>query len=136
MDIFNIAQSLLTEVANKTTVLDCMEPRERFDKRENKNIRYYNIAEVYYDDQEDPGGKGRRWIEIYGYGVSKAGNDIVRIYQIGGDTKTIQPGWKTFRTDRMGGLRKLSGKFTEPRPLFNPSGDKDMIKIYKLIDFT
>jgi len=136
MDILNIAQSLLTEVANKTTVLDCMEPRERFDKRENKNIRYYNIAEVYYDDQEDPGGKGRRWIEIYGYGVSKAGNDIIRIYQIGGDTKTIQPGWKTFRTDRMGGLRKLSGEFTEPRPLFNPSGDKDMIKIYKLIDFT
>lgn len=136
MNILNIAQSLLTEVANKTTVLDCMEPRERFDKRENKNIRYYNIAEVYYDDQEDPGGKGRRWIEIYGYGVSKAGNDIVRIYQIGGDTKTIQPGWKTFRTDRMGGLRKLSGEFIEPRPLFNPSDDKDMIKIYKIIDFT
>ena len=35
----------------------------------------------------------------------------------------------------MNGLRKLGGEFTEPRPLFNPSGDKDMIKIYKLIDF-
>ena len=35
----------------------------------------------------------------------------------------------------MNGLRKLAGEFTEPRPLFNPSGDKDMIKIYKLIDF-
>ena len=112
MNIFNIAQSLLTEVANKTTILNCMEDRERFDKKQNKKIRYYNIAEVYYDDGEDPGGKERRWIEIYGYGVSKAGNDIVRIYQLGGDTKTIQPGWKTFRTDRMNGLRKLGGEFT------------------------
>ena len=36
MNIFNIAQSLLTEVANKTTILNCMEVRERFDKNKIK----------------------------------------------------------------------------------------------------
>ena len=51
------------------------------------------------------------------------------------DTKTIQPGWKLFRVDRMNGLRKLGGNFYEPRKLFNPNGDKDMIEIYNIIKF-
>ena len=93
------------------------------------------IAELYYDDNEDPGGKGKRWVEIYCYGSSLAGNDVVRVYQVGGDTKTIQPGWKLFRVDRMDGLRKLSGTFSEARPLFNQNGDKDMTKIYNITNF-
>lgn len=121
MTLYNIAESLILEVASKSTIMDCMDGKR--------------IAEVYYDDEEDPGGKGKRWIEIYCYGVSKAGNDVVRVYQVGGDTKTIQPGWKMFRVDRMDALKKLSGDFKEPRPLFNPNGDKDMIKIYNILNF-
>ena len=121
MTLYNIAESLILEVAGKSTIMDCMNGKR--------------IAEVYYDDDEDPGGKGKRWIEIYCYGVSKAGNDVVRVYQVGGDTKTIQPGWKMFRVDRMDALKKLGGTFSEPRPLFNPTGDKDMIKIYNILNF-
>ena len=121
MTLYNLAQSLILEVASRDTIMGCMTGRR--------------IAEVYYDDGEDPGGKGRRWVEIYCYGKSKAGNDVVRVYQIGGDTKTIQPGWKLFRVDRMNGLRKLGGEFYEPRPLFNPDNDKDMIQIYNIINF-
>ena len=135
MELYNLAKSLILEVAGRGTIMDCMTRRERKDRKTGDTIKYYNIAEVFYDDGEDPGGKGRRWIEIYGYGVSKAGNDIIRVYQIGGDTKTIEPGWKTFRSDRMNGLRKLAGEFTTPRPLFRPDGDKDMIRIYKIIKF-
>lgn len=121
MTLYNIAKDLILEVANKSTISDIMD-RKR-------------IASCYYDDEEDPGGKGLRWIEIYCYGVSKKGNDVVRVYQIGGDTKTIQPGWKLMRTDRMDNLTMLGGDFKEPRPLFNPSGDKDMIRIYKILKF-
>jgi len=121
MTLYNIAKSLILEVAGRDTINGCMD-----DKR---------IAEVFYDDNEDPGGKGKRWVQIYCYGQSKAGNDVVRVYQIGGDTKTIQPGWKLFRVDRMNGLRKLGGKFYEPKPLFNPNGDKDMMQIYKILKF-
>jgi hypothetical protein len=115
MTLYNLAESLILEVASRDTIMGCMG-----DKR---------IAEVYYDDNEDPGGKGKRWVEIYCYGKSKAGNDIIRVYQVGGDTKTIQPGWKLFRVDRMNGLRN------EPKPLFNPNGDKDMIQIYNILKF-
>ena len=121
MTLYNIAESLILEVAGKSTIMDCMVDRR--------------IAEVYYDDDEDPGGKGKRWVEIYCYGTSKAGNDVVRVYQVGGDTKTMQPGWKLFSVDRMDALKKLGGTFSEPRPLFNPTGDKDMTKIYNITNF-
>jgi len=121
MTLYNLAESLILEVASRSTIMDCMDGKR--------------IAEVYYDDNEDPGGKGKRWVQIYCYGKSKAGNDVVRVYQVGGDTKTIQPGWKLFRVDRMNALRKLGGKFYEPKPLFNPNGDKDMIQIYNIINF-
>ena len=121
MTLYNIAKSLILEVASRGDIMDIMQKRR--------------IAEVYYDDDEDPGGKGKRWIQMYAYGTSKRGNDVVRVYQVGGDTKTIQPGWKLFRVDRMNNLRKLSGTFDEAKPLFNPTGDKDMINIYYITQF-
>ena len=121
MKLYNLAESLILEVASRSDIMNGMSKRR--------------IMELNYDDEEDPGGKGRRWIQMYCYGVSKAGNDVVRVYQVGGDTKTIQPGWKLFRVDRMQNLRTLGGTFNEAKPLFNPTGDKDMIKIYNITQF-
>ena len=121
MKLYYLAEGLILELTNKETVKKIMNGKR--------------LASVYYDDGEDPDGKNKRWIEIYCYGISKRKNDIIRVYQIGGDTKTIQPGWKTFRVDRMENLEMLGGTFEEPRPLFNPSGDKDMIQIYKILKF-
>ncbi len=121
MNLYNLAKSLILEVATKSDIMDIMQKRR--------------IAELYYDDNEDPGGKGKRWVQMYAYGNSLAGNDVVRVYQVGGDTKTIEPGWKLFRVDRMNGLRKLGGTFDEAKPLFNPTGDKDMTQIYYITQF-
>jgi len=121
MKLYNIVESLILEVASRGDIMGGMQQRR--------------IMELYYDDDEDPGGKGRRWIQMYCYGTSKAGNDVVRVYQVGGDTKTMQPGWKLFRVDRMNNLRKLGGTFNESKPLFNPTGDKDMINIYYITQF-
>ena len=121
MKLYNLAESLILEIASKSDIMDGMAQRR--------------FMELNYDDEEDPGGKGKRWIQMYCYGTSLAGNDVVRVYQAGGDTKTIQPGWKLFRVDRMKNLRKLGGSFNEAKPLFNPTGDKDMIKIYNITQF-
>ena len=121
MKLYNLVESLILEVASRGDIMNGMAKRR--------------IMELNYDDEEDPGGKGRRWVQMYCYGVSKAGNDVVRVYQVGGDTKTIQPGWKLFRVDRMQNLRTLGGTFNEAKPLFNPTGDKDMIKIYNITQF-
>ena len=121
MKLYNIVENLILETASRNNIMRCINDRR--------------IAEVYYDDEQDPGGKGRRWIEIVAYGSSLADNDVVRAYQVGGDTKTIQPGWKTFRTDRVNDFRILSGTFEEPRPLFNPTGDRSMKRVYKITQF-
>lgn len=121
MKLYNLAESLILEVAAKSDIMDAMRKRR--------------IVELNYDDEEDPGGKGTRWVQLYCYGTSKAGNEVVRVYQVGGDTKTIQPGWKLFRTDRMENMRVLGGTFDEAKPLFNPTGDKDMIRIHYITKF-
>lgn len=122
MKLYESLKSLILEVVSRDQIINVMDGR--------------HICSLNYDDNEDPGGKGTRWIEIYCYGNSKAGNDVIRVYQIGGDTKTIQPGWKMFRVDRMLNFNKLSGRFNQPRPKFNPTGDKDMTQVYKIVDFT
>jgi hypothetical protein len=121
MKLYESLKSLILEVVSRDQIINIMDNR--------------TICSLNYDDNEDPGGKGTRWIEIYAYGSSKAGNDVVRVYQIGGDTKTIQPGWKLFRVDRMLNLTKLSGRFNTPRPKFNENGDKSMANVYKIINF-
>jgi len=122
MKLYESLKSLILEIVGKDQIVNAMDGR--------------NVCSLNYDDNEDPGGKGTRWIEIYCYGSSKAGNDVIRVYQIVGDTKTIQPGWKMFRVDRMMNFNILSGRFNEPRTKWNPNGDKDMINVYKIIDFT
>lgn len=121
MELYNLAESLILEVAAKGNVMNAMRKRR--------------IVELYYDDDEDPGGKEKRFVQMYCYGISKAGNEVVRVYQVGGDTKTIQPGWKLFRTDRIDRMKVLGGTFDEAKPLFNPTGDKDMIKINYITKF-
>jgi hypothetical protein len=121
MKLYNLAESLILEVAAKNDIM--------------KSLRDRKIVSLYYDDDEDPGGKEKRFVQMYCYGISKAGNEVVRVYQVGGDTKTIQPGWKLFRTDRIDRMKVLGGTFDEPKPLFNPTGDKDMIKINYITKF-
>lgn len=121
MKLYNLAESLILEVVAKNDVM--------------KALRDRKIVSLYYDDDEDPGGKEKRWVQMYCYGISKAGNEVVRVYQVGGDTKTMQPGWKLFRTDRIDRMKVLEGTFDEPKPLFNPTGDKDMIKINYITKF-
>jgi len=101
-----------------------------------KCITDRRIAEVYYDDDQDPGGEGKRWIEIVCYGSSLADNDVVRAYQLRGDTKTIEPGWKLFRVDRfLGDIKVLEDTFNTPRQNFNPNGDKSMKRVYAITKF-
>ena len=122
MNLYNIAESLILERASRNNIMKCLTNR--------------NIAAVYYDDEEDPGGKGKRYIEIVAYGTSKTNNDVIRAYQIGGDTKTVQPGWKLFLVHRfVQDIEVLGGHFDTPRPNFNPNGDKSMNIVHKMVNF-
>jgi predicted DNA-binding transcriptional regulator YafY len=98
------------------------------------SIRNRNLVTIYYDG-EDNGGKGLRVIEPFCFGVSKAGNMVLRAWEREGASFTAQkgeqplPGWRLFRLDRIGSYNiNPKDSFDSARPLYNPN-DKGMTNI-------
>lgn len=91
---------------------------------------------INYNSHGENLATGWRIIEVYAYGLSKAGNPVIRAYQPQGDTASSQPSWKFFRLDRILTWKPTGQHFTEPRELYNPNGDKTMSVVYLQSDFT
>jgi hypothetical protein len=89
---------------------------------------------IYYDGDE-PGGKGLRIIEPVCYGYSKAGNPVLRAWDVEGSShraylgKKPLPSWRMFRVDKIINYKPTMEKFNEPRPNYNPRGDKSMTRV-------
>lgn len=117
MKLYNVAKSLILEVASIESVVDAI-------KNKNRIIIFY--------DGDEPGGRGLREIEPVCFGYSKAGNPVVRAWDIEGashrgllGTRPI-PGWRLFRLDKILSFRPTGDNFENPRPQYNPNGDKTM----------
>ena len=100
----------------------------------NNAINNKNEVIIYYDGDENT-SKGKRNVEVYAYGISMAGNPVIRAYQLSGDSDTIVPEWKLFRVDRISQWSVLKIRFTTPRPKFNPNGDKSMKSVLNITKF-
>lgn len=92
-------------------------------------------AFITYDDEQGGGGKNRRYIYPVAYGVSRAGNPVVRAFQPQGSTKRGVPHWKLFRLDRVKSWRTLSNKTFDPDTLigYNKDGDDHMETLYAIL---
>lgn len=112
-------------------------------KRINQAIN--DRKKVFITYTHDDGIKRSREIEIYAYGLSKAGNPVIRAFQTAGKTATVKPGWKLFRVDRINSFRLLktfSGFDEEPARRyvgsfiggFNPLTDKSMSKVFNIVN--
>lgn len=88
----------------------------------------------YHSDGKD-NNTGSRVIEPFAYGLTKAGNPVIRAFQPYGDTTTIAPGWKLFRLDRISYWEETDRHFYEmPDPKYgdvNVSGDNTMATVIK-----
>lgn len=127
MKLYSIVKNIILERASRSEI------ESSIDKRQ--TIR------IYYEGDETE-VRGWRWIEPYVYGLSKAGNPIIRAFQIEGVTDTEQPAWKTFRTDRITRWIKTPKVFFDPIsdrdsrvPTYRQDGDNSMITIYKQAKF-
>jgi predicted DNA-binding transcriptional regulator YafY len=113
-------KGLICEIASYDSVVNAI-------KQKQKVIINY--------DGDEPGGKGIREIEPVCFGVSKAGNKVVRAWDDEGASHTGYigekplPGWRLFRLDKILSFKPTGENFTEIRPNFNPNGDKSMISI-------
>jgi hypothetical protein len=119
---------LITEgVMTPNKVIDIMNNRQRI------NIWY---------DSGDGQNTGKRTIDIYAYGLTKAGNRVIRAFQPFGDTKTKKPAWKFFILDKIIKMEPTNFKIYSPIsdlsqdfPKWNENGDKSMSTVYKIINF-
>lgn len=101
----------------------------------------YRVIINYHTKGEDV-ATGPRIIEVYAYGMTKAGNPVMRAFQPYGDTTTRVPSWKFFRLDRVSYWKPTGQKFTEPASdyypnlgNFNPNGDNSMSIVYNIAKF-
>jgi hypothetical protein len=88
----------------------------------------------YHSDGKDE-HSGTRVIEPITYGLTKAGNPVIRAYQPYGDTTTTAPGWKMFRLDRISYWEETQEKFYNvpklPGQDANLDGDETMATVIK-----
>ena len=85
-----------------------------------------------YDDKQGEGGKNKRVVYPVAYGISTAGNPVIRAFQKQGSTKTSSPSWKLFRLDRVKSLRVITSRTFNPQELvgFRSDGDEQMTTLY------
>lgn len=95
----------------------------------------YSVVINYNGDPKHGVAPGIRTIQVYVYGLTKAGNPCIRAYQPYGDTASKVPSWKMFRLDRITSWKTTYALFNKPAPLFNPNGDKSMSVIYDIVNF-
>lgn len=120
----NIAKSILTESINAGNAGEA--------------IRNRNEVKITYSGDDG----GERIIQPVAYGLSKAGNMVLRAFQPYGTTKTKVPHWKMFRLDKIESWKILRNRiFSEPpgqynaEGKFNPNGDNAMSEVYLVANF-
>lgn len=100
----------------------------------------YNVKIRYKDDD---GTKTQRYIQIYTLGITKAGNQAIRAFQIGGPTNSpsTENIWKTFRVDRIESIEPTNMKWYNPVsnsrsdiPKYIEDGDKEFSSIIMQVD--
>lgn len=135
MKLYSLLENVILEAVSASRVDDAIERKQR--------VRiYYDPTINRTEEEEDKNLPGYRNIETYVHGLSKAGNPIIRVYQINGVTETDSPGWKTFRLDRITDWRTYPSFYYTPIsdrvagiPKYNPNGDRSMIRIFKQAKF-
>lgn len=138
MKLYNLYENIiLEEVINaKNIITEDVDIKSVNDAIENR----YRVRIEYKDYEDRPPSK--RYIEVYALGLSKAGNPVIRAYQLFGGTTTKIPKWKMFRLDKITKWEPTKPKFNTPIdvrdpvvPKFNKTGDRTMSTVNKLAKF-
>ena len=120
MKLYNVAKSLILEVASIDSIVDAIKKRKK--------------VIIYYDGDE-PGGRGLREIEPVSFGYSKADNPVLRAWDSEGSSHSSYtgeqplPGWRLFRVDKILSFKPSGEDFSEVRPGYNERGDKGMTRV-------
>jgi hypothetical protein len=98
-------------------------------------IKNLDVITITYDGDE-PGGKGYRTVYPVCLGRSKAGNLVLRAYDVEGASHRAAlglkplPSWRMFRIDKTFTFTRTGEKFNQLPADYNPNGDKSMVQVY------
>ena len=97
---------------------------------------------INYHTKGEDKANGARVVELYAYGLTKAGNPVIRCFEPYGDSTTKVPAWKFFRLDRISSWKETNQIFDKPASFFykglgdfNPNDDESMSIVYKIAKF-
>ena len=132
MKLYNLYEELILEEVERNLLL--LESVSENDVKAAIDGKY-NVNILYRDYEGTPPSK--RYIQIYQYGYTKAGNKAIRAYQIfGGSKQAEKNGWRIFRLDRIEGLFKTKVKWAKPVsdldssiPKYNKDGDRSFSQV-------
>jgi len=85
-------------------------------------ITQKRVVQFYYEEE-------LRIVEPHCHGLTTAGNDGLRAYQIGGYSSSGNMGWKMYDLGKAKKIQILLDNFKGPRPGYKRN-DKGMSKIY------
>lgn len=127
LNLYEILQKILNESVGSNEVYDA--------------ILNHNYVDITYEDEEVH-APGHRLIQPYAYGITCAGNEAVRAFQVNGDTLRGEPRWKLFLLKRITSWNARKQTFTIPpkeqgydAPEFNRNGDKTLCQVLLVADF-
>lgn len=128
---------LLEDILNKILLKESVSVSDVEDAIDN-----HKRVIINYHSKGENNNTGARVIEVYAYGLTKAGNPCIRAFQPYGDTTTRVPSWKFFRLDRISDWKTTKQTFSRPADFyyknlgeFNPNGDETMSVVYKIASF-
>jgi hypothetical protein len=143
MKLYNLFEEIILE--EKRLLAENVSDQEINDAIKGK----YNVN-ILYDDYPDavPSvAPSKRYIQIYDFIETKAGNKAISAFQLGGGSKTTpkEGAWKIFRVDRIRGwfLTKMKyynavsdlKSYDKSKPKFNPTGNKTASRIINKVNF-
>ena len=86
-------------------------------------VEKMTILEFTYDGHH-------RIVEPHAHGISTAGNEVLRCYQIaGGSVSGTVPGWHLMKISKVINIIATDSNFSSPRPGYK-KGDRGMTTIY------
>jgi hypothetical protein len=142
MKLYKLFEDVILEEIQKKLLTESVSEQEINDAINGK----YNVN-ILYDDYPNANPSvppSKRYIQVYNYAQTKAGNEAIRAFQIFGGSKTTpkQGAWKIFRIDRIRGWFPTKMKFYKPVsdlssaiPKYNQQGDRTMSRIINKVNF-
>jgi hypothetical protein len=122
LNLYEILQKVLSESVDSNDISDA--------------VINHNYVDITYSD-EDNNAPGTRLIQPYAYGLTKAGNECIRAFQVSGDSLRGRPKWKLFLTSRITSWRPRKQTFNVPPPIqgyetpdYNENGDRSMTSVF------